>query len=300
MEEPPGLGSAARASQLTRFTEQENSRLAANGVWAARLIIGLGIFCLLFGGLFAAVQHSGHDVAATVTHQGPCTDVCTVHVAYRAVNGRQVTAVMLGVPVSDLYGPARHRLLNIKYQSADGADPTTNDMPSALWIGFLGAGVIFGGLGVRARRRQKKRMPASGPVVGLAPASGAVAPAATLSGPTGAEAGKAEAATWAPLPGTEQQWQNAAVRVRRARTSFLIWLAATLAAAAITVLLYARDLSNSRADFTSAVVALVATAWCVISTLQTRSTWTRRRRVERAGRAAAGSAGAGQGPAQPG
>jgi len=69
----------------------------------------------------------------------------------------------------------------------------------------------------------------------------------------------APAEVWSPLPGSEQQWNDAAARARRAGIALAAWLAATAAAAAVMVALYARDLSQPHADFTAAVWALIAT-----------------------------------------
>jgi hypothetical protein len=88
MEEPPGRHTIARANRSTRFTDEATiaPRLAPA---PARAIIALGIGCVLFGGLFFGVKHSGHDVVATVTHAA-CADVCTVHVVYDAGGRRSL------------------------------------------------------------------------------------------------------------------------------------------------------------------------------------------------------------------
>src|SRR5215475_7327732 len=140
------------ANQLPRFTDEETiaARLAPAPAWA---VIALGIGLLLCGGLLFGVKHGGHNVVATVTHV-TCTDVCTAHVVYDA-GGRQVAAVMTGVPTGDLYGPPAHRLLNINYDTGDGTDPITNDMPEGLWIGFLAAGLASLVFGIWWRRWQK-------------------------------------------------------------------------------------------------------------------------------------------------
>ena len=156
----------AEAKALTRFTDAEktNPRLDRSIPW---IVIAFGIICLILGGLFAAAKNSGHNVVATVTHQGPCSssaDTCTVNVVYNA-NGSQVSAVMQGVPSSDLYGPPSHRLLNINYDSGDEANPTTNDMPDAVWIGFLAGGAAILGIGIWMRLWQSayKRERAAAP-----------------------------------------------------------------------------------------------------------------------------------------
>lgn len=151
MEEPPGR--RAKVGQSARFTDGElaAARLAKGPVWA---VIALGIGLILFGGMFFAVKHSGNDVVATVIHQGPCSGACTVRVVYHSDIG-QVTTVMKGVPISDIYGPPSHRLLNINYDPGDESDPTTNDMPDAVWIGFLAGGLAVLGWGIWWRRWQK-------------------------------------------------------------------------------------------------------------------------------------------------
>ena len=145
MEELPGGRGVAEVDQVTRFTaETIAARQARAGAW---VFIALGIGCVLFGGIFFAAKHSGHNVVATVTHAGPCSNgTCTVDVVYDTASG-QVSAVMYGVNSDEVYGPASHRLLNITYQSGDGSDPTTNDMPDAIWIGFGAAGLACGGFG---------------------------------------------------------------------------------------------------------------------------------------------------------
>jgi len=68
---------------------------------------------------------------------------------------------------------------------------------------------------------------------------------------------------------------------------FAVWLAVTAAAAAVTVALYARDLSKPQADFTLAVVALSATG---LALLMAFNAWTRRKnlkKIDQAGKTAA-------------
>jgi hypothetical protein len=127
MEEPSDGHAAADADQVTRFTaETIAARQARAGAW---ILIALGVGCILFGGIFFAAKHSGHNVVATVTREGPCSNgTCTVDVVYE-VAGSQVAAVMYGVNSGEIYGPPSHRLLNINYDSGDEASPTTNDMP---------------------------------------------------------------------------------------------------------------------------------------------------------------------------
>ncbi len=54
----------------------------------------------------------------------------------------------------------------------------------------------------------------------------------------GPKAKKAPTKVWSPLPGSEQYWQNAVTRARRAEIHFAVVLAMTVVAAAVTVILY--------------------------------------------------------------
>jgi len=109
--------------------------------------------------MFFAAKHSGHNVVATVAHEGPCSNgTCTVDVVYNAA-GTQVTAVMYGVNSDEIYGPPSRRLLNINYQPGDESAPTTNDMPDGIWIGFGTAGLAFVGWGAWLRLRRKRPQP---------------------------------------------------------------------------------------------------------------------------------------------
>src|SRR5262245_5886801 len=152
MEELPGGRAAAEAGQVTRFTAETVAARDARALgW---IFIALGIGCILFGGIFFAAKHSGHNVVAAVTHEGPCSNgTCTVDVAYNAA-GSQVTAVMYGVNSGEIYGPRSHRLLNITYDSGSETSPTTNDMPDAIWIVFGAAGLACGGFGAWHLRRK--------------------------------------------------------------------------------------------------------------------------------------------------
>jgi hypothetical protein len=157
MEEPSGRHAAAEADQVTRFTAETIAARDARAL--AWVFIALGVGCLLFGGIFFAAKHSGHNVVATVTHEGPCSNgTCTVDVVY-AAGGTQVAAVMYGVNSGEVHGPPSHRLLNINYDSGDETSPTTNDMPDAVWIVFGAAGLACLGLGgwFRLRRKRPKR-----------------------------------------------------------------------------------------------------------------------------------------------
>ncbi len=74
---------------------------------------------------------------------------------------------------------------------------------------------------------------------------------------------------------------------------FAAWLGVTAGAVAVTVVLYARDLSKPQADFTLAVVALSAAG---IALTMTFSAWAHRKnlkKIVRAGKAAAAGARAG-------
>jgi hypothetical protein len=157
MEEPPGGQAAAGQDPVTHFTAKTVA--ARDARVAAWVFIALGVGCILFGGIFFAAMHSEHNVVAMVTREGPCTNgVCTVDVVYNTPGG-QVPAVMYGVPSDEVYGPPSHRLLNINYDSGDEANPTTNDMPDAVWIGFGAAGLAFAGLGAWwLRRKASPRM----------------------------------------------------------------------------------------------------------------------------------------------
>jgi hypothetical protein len=173
MEEPRGRHVAAEADQVTRFTaETIAAREARTGAW---IFIALGIGCVLFGGIFFAAKQSGHDVVATVNHEGPCSNgTCTVDVVYNAA-GTQVTAVMYGVPSDEVHGPPSRRLLNINYDSGDEANPTTNDMPNAIWIIFEAAGLLCAGFGGWLRLRPKlspRKLTVA--AAGAAPSDGAV------------------------------------------------------------------------------------------------------------------------------
>jgi hypothetical protein len=109
---------------------------------------------------------------------------------------------------------------------------------------------------------------------------------------SGPERATAPAEVWSPLPGSEQQWHDAAARAGRAGIAFTVWLAATAAVAAVMVALYAQDLRQPHADFTAAVWALIATGFGL---LKTYGAWAQRRRLMRIGRAAQAAAQAARG-----
>jgi hypothetical protein len=180
MEEQPGRRTAAEADQVTRFTaETIATRDARVRAW---VFIALGIGCILFGGIFFEVKHIEHDVVASVTHEGPCSNgTCTVDVVYDTAGG-QVSAVMYGVNSNEVYGPPSHRLLNIAYDSGDETDPTTNDMPDAIWIGSGAAGLAFAGFGAWwLRRKASPRMLAQAAAGGAVASAGVAALTAALA-----------------------------------------------------------------------------------------------------------------------
>jgi Protein of unknown function (DUF2510) len=179
MGDPPGgRRAAADADQVTRFTAEAIAAREVR-VWAW-VLIAFGVCCFLFGGLFFAGKHNGHNVVATVTHEGPCSNgTCTVDVVYDAA-GTQVTAVMYGVISSEIYGSPSRRLLNINYDPGDESDPTTNDMPNAVWIGCLAAGLAF--VGWRAWwRLRRKASPRKLAVAAAGGASGGAAVTAAMA-----------------------------------------------------------------------------------------------------------------------
>jgi uncharacterized protein DUF2510/putative regulator of septum formation len=112
--------------------------------------------------------------------------------------------------------------------------------------------------------------------------------------------GKAPAEVWSPLAGSPPQWHDAAGRVRRAGIVFAAWPGVTAVAAAVTVVLYTRDLSKPQADFTLAVFALIAAAFALMMTF---GAWARRKnskKIDLAGKAAAAAAAGAHTAARPG
>ena len=160
MKEPPGGRAAAEADQVTRFTaETVVAREARALAW---VFIALGIGSILFGGIFFAVQHTGHDIVAIVTHEGPCSNgTCTVHVSYDA-GDREVLAVMHGVPRGEVYGSPWPRL-NITYPASD--------LPDAIWIVSWAVGLACVGSGVwlRRRTRRQQKLTEAAVVTGMTP-----------------------------------------------------------------------------------------------------------------------------------
>jgi hypothetical protein len=105
---------------------------AANHLWSVSLT----------DGLILATRHR-----AILTDDARATSgTCTVDVVYNTA-GRPLSTVMYGVPSGEIHGPPWRRLLNITYQSGYETDPTTNDMPDGIWIGFGAAGLAFAGWG---------------------------------------------------------------------------------------------------------------------------------------------------------
>ncbi len=128
---------------------KEPARHARFRAW---VLIAVGVGCILLGGTFFAANHTGHNVMATVTHEGPCSNgTCTVHVSYYA-GDNAVSAVMHGVPRGEVYGFPWPRL-NITYFTGSETDPTTNDMPDAIWIVSWAVGLACVGYGVWLLRR---------------------------------------------------------------------------------------------------------------------------------------------------
>jgi hypothetical protein len=116
----------------------------------------------------------------------------------------------------------------------------------------------------------------------------------------GVEAGK-PAEVWSPLPGSEQQWHDAAGTARRAGIWSAVWLAVTAAVLAVAVVLYARDLSKPHADYSLA--ALLAFGAAPIGLILTSAMWDIRkktRRIDKAATMAPGIAATGDSAASPG
>src|SRR5215472_9793560 len=119
MKETPGGRGPADADQVTGFTAGATAARHAP-LWAW-VLIAVGAGCILLGGTLFAANHTGHNVMAIVTHEGPCSNgTCTVHVSYYA-GDREVSAVMHGVPRGEVYGSPWPRL-NITYPASDLPD----------------------------------------------------------------------------------------------------------------------------------------------------------------------------------
>jgi hypothetical protein len=260
MEELTGGRGVAEADQVTRFTSQTiAARNARVGAW---VFIALGVGCVLFGGIFFAAKHSGHNVVAEVTHEGPCSNgTCTVDVAFDTADG-QVSAVMYGVPSDEVYGPPSHRLLNINYQSADGSDPTTNDMPDAIWIGFGAAGLACGGYGAwLLRRKGSSRML-------TAAAGGAAASAADSPVLTRALAGQPGPGGPARISGRGRGWVDDRSGTVTITERFSRWWAvgSTFLVVTLLGLVFADNFGTwlARGHLLAAVACLVAAGAAVI------------------------------------
>ena len=168
MKEPPGGRAAAETDQVTRFTAKAIA--ARHARFSAWVLIAVGAGCILLGGIFFAANHAGHNVVATVTHEGPCSNgTCTVHVTYSAGDS-EVSAVMHGVPRGEVYGAPWPRL-NITYFTGSETDPTTNDMPDAIWIVSLAVGLTCVGSGAWLRRRtgHQRKLTEAAAVTGMTP-----------------------------------------------------------------------------------------------------------------------------------
>ena len=223
----------------------------------AWVLIALGIGFILFGGLFFVAKHRGHDVVATVTHEGPCSNgTCTVDVFYDAAGGL-VLVKMYGVPSGEVYGSPSGRLLNINYESGDEGSPTTNDMPNALWIGFGAVGLVLVGSGGwwRLRRRASPRK------ITVAAAGGALAGAAVPAAWTPALADQPGPGSPARITGRGPRWvagQSGAITIAE---RFPRWEAVifTLVAAILTGLMFIQtpQASLSRGHILAAVAYLV-------------------------------------------
>jgi hypothetical protein len=187
MKEPPGGRGAAEADQVTRFTAETVAARETRAL--AWVFIALGIGSILFGGILFAANHTGHNVMAIVTHEGPCSNgTCTVHVSYYA-GDRLVSAVMHGVPSGEVYGAPWPRL-NITYVTGSETDPSTNDMPDATWIGFGAFGLACGGFGawrlLRKGHQRKLTVAAAGGPLASDAVTTALTPApAGQPGPNG-------------------------------------------------------------------------------------------------------------------
>lgn len=255
MEKRPGRHSAAGADEVTRFTAETIAARRTRG--AAWVFIALGVGCILFGAMFFAVQHSGNDVVARVTHEGPCSNgTCTVDVVYNAA-GTQVTAVMYGVISTEIYGSPSRRLLNINYDPGYESDPTTNDMPDGVWIGFGAAGLALVGWGawMWPKASQRKLAVAAG---GGAPASAAVTAAVAP-----ALAGQPAPGRPGRISGRGPKWVSdgsAAVTIaeRYPRWSAIIF---TLAVAILPALMFSSLLA--RAHVLAAAYLVIAAAGSV-------------------------------------
>jgi hypothetical protein len=139
---------------------------------------------------------------------------CTVDVSYDTAYG-PFSVVMYGVPSDEVYGPSR-RLLNITYQSGSATDPTTNDMPDALWIGFGAVGLACMGWGVwwRLRRKGDQRK------LTVAPADGALTSAAVTTALISARADQPGPNHPARSAGRGPRWvadKSVAITIRRTR-----------------------------------------------------------------------------------
>jgi hypothetical protein len=105
----------------------------------------------------------------------------------------------------------------------------------------------------------------------------------------GHDAGTSPVRVWSPLPDPEQQrqWDAAASRARRAGIGFAAWLGATATAAAVTLGMFAYDLSQPKADLSWAIPVLIFLVYGAIFTFRAwRNREDRRTAAQAAKRAA--------------
>ncbi len=109
--------------------------------------------------------------------------------------------------------------------------------------------------------------------------------------------GKAQARTevYSPVPGSQQQWHDAAARARRATAWFAVWLVATAGAAAGTVALIAH---NKAADDLLTMLAVLVVLACLVAAWEAWKSRKKFRKIDQA--AKAGSFGYGDSAVGPG
>ena len=96
---------------------------------------------------------------------------------------------------------------------------------------------------------------------------------------------KGEAEVYSPLPGSQQQWHDAAARARRATTWFASWLVATAGAVAGTVALFAH---NADADALNEA-AIVAVLGCLAAAMSAGESRKKFRKIDQAATASGGA-----------
>jgi hypothetical protein len=97
----------------------------------------------------------------------------------------------------------------------------------------------------------------------------------------GPDGTKVPAEVWSPLPGSEQQWHDAAARARRATIWLAVWLVMAAGAAAGTVALVRR---NADADFLNQMALLVVLA-CLVAAWEAWKSRKKFRKIDRAAKA---------------